>query len=141
MKNEVKNCELYCPLKVADMIEKIDESGLLKLERADLIRAITGNISTNISPFDLLRLAGGIPMGNLPNSGNNIITNYDDTISRYGWYNNTSASNSQYAPKNSAGIFFRINVTHAKVTFFFPTVITGEKRLWYRIDGETCIEL
>ena len=25
MKNEVKNCELYCPLKVADMIEKISD--------------------------------------------------------------------------------------------------------------------
>ena len=45
-------------------------------------------------------------MGNLPNSGNNIITNYDDTISRYGWYNNTSASNSQYAPKKFLLVFF-----------------------------------
>ena len=106
-----------------------------------MIRAITGNISTNISPFDLLRLAGGIPMGNLPNSGNNIITNYDDTISRYGWYNKTSEVIANTPQKILAGIFFPINVTHAKVTFFFPTVITGEKRLWYRIDGETCIEL
>ena len=33
------------------------------LKGADFIRAITGNISTNISPFDLLRLAGGITYG------------------------------------------------------------------------------
>ena len=78
---------------------------------------------------------------NLPNSAINVIGDYDDLDSGYGYYNNVQDSSGQYAPAYTAGIFIRlrVNIDSASTTFFFPVTV-GEHKLWYRTKGGVCAE-
>lgn len=121
-------------------VNSMKENDLIQVNKIRFVRGIDGNESVNITPNDLFSIVGGITLGNLPNEGINKVANHDGSVSRYGYYNNTADTTGEYAPASSAGIFIRISTTHAKVTFFFPSA-SGAKKLWYRIDGSTCIGL
>jgi hypothetical protein len=78
---------------------------------------------------------------NLPSSATNVIGDYDDLDSGYGYYNNSNDPSGQYAPAGTAGFFirFRVHLDSISTTFFFPTA-AGEHKLWYRVKGGVCVE-
>ncbi|WP_300910941.1 hypothetical protein [uncultured Bacteroides sp.] len=107
---------------VAYLYAESTDSNQCKIKKNDLLSGILKRISLTMTE-------------------SNIVGDYDGLESGYGFYNNTNSSSGQYAPAGTAGIFirFKLITDDFSTTFFFPSAY-GEKAVWYRIKGKTCVK-
>lgn len=117
-------------------VSQVNDAAYIYAEAAD-------GSQVKIKKSDLLNivLRSFLRLTSLPSAGSNIIGNYDELDSGYGWYNNTGDGNGIYAPSRTGGVFirFKLNIDDASITLFIPSI--GDTKLWYRFKGGTCKQL
>ncbi len=91
-------------------------------------------------------ILGGVLVGVLketilPSSDSNVVGDYDELDSGYGYYNNSRDTSGQYAPARTAGLFirFKLRVDSSSTTLFVSEY--GGTKLWCRRKGGVCMEL